>query len=86
VGRALADDLDAVDAPVAQPLAHARGEHVVTQRDVQRPVAVDQLAAQRLAEAVGSLRDLLEQEVRIRAAVDVAGGDLRLLEVAVADR
>ena len=86
VGRALADHLDAVDAAVAQPLAHAGREHVVAQRDVQRTVAVDELAAERLAEAVGRLGDLLEEEVRVRAAVDVAGGDLRVLEVGVGDR
>ena len=57
------------------------GEHVVAQRDVQRAVALDELAAERLAEAVGRLGDLLEEEVRVGAAVDVAGGDLRLLEV-----
>ena len=81
VGGALADHLDPVDAPVAQPLAHRWGEHVVAERDVQRAVALDELAAQRLAEAVGRLGDLLEEEVRVGAAVDVAGGDLRLLEV-----
>ena len=39
-------------------------------------VALDDLAAQRLGEAVGRLGDLLQQEVRGVAAVDVAGRDL----------
>ena len=43
---------------------------------VQQPVVFDDLAAQRLGEAVGRLGDLLEQEVRGVAAVDVAGRHL----------
>ena len=85
VGGALPDHLDAIDATVPQALAHGGGEHVVAQRDVQPAVAVDELAAQRLAEAVGGLGDLLEEEVRVGAAIDVAGGDLRLLELGLGD-
>ena len=43
----------------------------------QPAVALDELAAQRLAERGGRLGDLLEQVVRRGAPVDVAGGDLR---------
>ena len=52
---------------------------------MERPVAVDELAAEGLAEAGGRLGDLLEQEVRVRASVDVAGGDLRVLQVCRGD-
>ena len=86
VGGALADHLDAADAAVAQALAHRGGEHVVAERHLQPTVALDELAAQRLAEAGGRLGDLLQQEVRVGAAVDVAGGDLRLLEVGLGHR
>ena len=43
------------------------------------------LAAQRLAERVRRLGDLLQQEVRVLAAVDVARRDLRVLELVVGD-
>ena len=46
-----------------------------------RPVALDDLAPQRLAERRRRLRDLLEQEVRELAAVDVAGRDLGALQL-----
>ena len=50
------------------------------------PVAVvDELAPQRLAEADRRLRDLLQQEVGELAAVDVAGGDLRVEQVGLGD-
>ena len=37
--------------PSRRPVAHVGGQHVVAERDVQRAVALDELAAQRLAEA-----------------------------------
>ena len=63
---------------VAQPGAHVGRERVVAERAPASPaVPLDELAAQRLAERRRRLGDLLEQEVREVAPVDVAGGDLR---------
>ena len=85
-GRALADDLHAVDAAVAQALAHRLRQRAVRQLDVHRPVGLEELAAERLAERPGRVRDLLEQVVREVAAVDVAGRDLGQVQVALGDR
>ena len=60
------------------------GQRVGAERDRQATVALDDLAPQRLAERRRRLGDLLEQEVREVAAVDVAGGDLGVLELVVA--
>ena len=81
VGGALADHLDPADAAVAQALAHRGGEHVVVERHLHPTVALHELAAQRLAEAGRRLGDLLQQEVRVGATVDVPRRDLRLLQV-----
>ena len=81
VGRALTDHLDPADAAVAQALAHGGGEHVVVERHLHPTVALHELAAQRLAEARRRLGDLLQQEVRVGATVDVPGRDLCLLHV-----
>ena len=57
------------------------GRDVGRERDVadlgpQQAVVIDDLAAQGLGEADRRLGDLLQQEVRCIATVDVAGGDL----------
>ena len=52
---------------------------------MQLVAALDDLAAQRLAEALGRFADLLQQEVRRLAAVDVARGDLGDRHVAFGD-
>ena len=49
-------------------------------------VAFDDLAAQRLGEAERRLGDLLEEEMRRIAPVDVAGGDLGDDDVVVGER
>ncbi len=67
--------------PSRRPCAHGGGEHVVVEGHLHPAVALHELAAQRLAEAGGRLGDLLQEEVRVRATIDVAGGDLRLLQV-----
>ncbi len=74
--RALSDHADAGDRPGREPSGDVGRERALADVGVQQPVALDDLAAQRLGEAVRRLGDLLEQEVRGVAAVDVAGRDL----------
>ena len=82
---ALSDDLDPGDAPGGQALADVVGQGVGPEGHGQPAAGVDQLAPQRLAEAVGRLRDLLQQVVGEVAAVDVPGGDLGGAEVVRGD-
>ena len=74
------------DRPAAQPVGDVRRQRPRTDDGTQPPVALDDLAAQRLGEAVRRLGDLLEQEVRGVAAVDVARGDLGRRDVVLGDR
>ncbi len=62
------------------------GSVSVPSATVRPAVALDHLAAQRLAERRRRLRDLLEQEVRELAAVDVARRDLGVLQLALVHR
>ncbi|CAB4730447.1 unannotated protein [freshwater metagenome] len=72
----LADDTHAADATAAQPIDNGLRNGACSERGTQQAVVLHDLAAQGLAEAEGSLADLLEEEVRIRASVDVARGHL----------
>ncbi len=76
-GGALTDGHHPSDAPVGQPGSDRGREHVVTQRDLELAVDLDELAPQGLAERPRRLPDLLEQEVGSIAPIDVARGDLR---------
>ena len=80
-GGALADHHDPPDAAVAQARPQVVGQRVGAQGDVELPVALDDLPAQGLAERRRRLGDLLQQEVGEVAAVDVASGDLGVLEL-----
>ena len=83
---ALADDQDTVDARLGQPGTDRVGQRVGAQHDAHlRRLVLDELAAQRLAERRGRRRDLLQQEVRVLAPVDVAGRDLGGLHVVGAE-
>ena len=79
---ALADDLDLGDAAVGETGADVGGQGTGTDRCPAEAVDLDDLAAHGLAEAGRRLADLLQQEVRRVAAVDVARGDLRGADVA----
>ena len=71
---------DPPDAAVAQARAAASSGSVSgPSATSQLAVALDELAAQGLAERRRRLGDLLQQEVGEVAAVDVAGGDLGVL-------
>ena len=72
--------------PSRRPRPERLGQRLVAERDRQATVAFDHLAAQGLAERRRRLRDLLEQEVRELAAVDVAGGDLGVLQLVLVHR
>ena len=84
---ALADDDDPADRAGREP-GRGRGGHRLRRRAprCEPAVALDELAAQGLAERDGRLGDLLEQIVRVLAAVDVARGDLRVRELGLVDR
>ena len=72
--------------PSARRAAIAGGSARSPTRRDSSAVAFDDLAAQGLGEAERRLGDLLQQEVRCVAAVDVAGGDLGGDDVVVAHR
>ena len=78
VGGALADGEDPGDRAVGEAAGGwRRGKRGLGQHDLELAVGpLDEAAAQRLAEADRRLGDLLEQEVRELAPVDVAGRDL----------
>ena len=84
-GGALPDDTDPRDGAGRQPRRDRIGERPGADLGVQDAVALDDLAAQRLAEALGCLADLLPEVVRGVAAVDVAGGDLGGDDLVLAD-
>ena len=73
-------------APERRPARTSSGSVSGPRLTARQAVALDQLAPQRLAEAGRRLGDLLEQEVRELAPVDVAGGDLGAGDVVVGDR
>src|SRR5690606_34664036 len=78
-GGALADEDDLADATLAQTGDELDGQDVLTEEVAHRSVRSRlELASKRLADAVDGLGDLLDEEVRIRAAVDVARRDLRV--------
>src|SRR3546814_6541799 len=60
-------------------------QHLRSEHHLGAAVALDQLPAQRLAEARRRLADLLQQEVRVCAAIDVTGGDLGVAQVVSGD-
>ena len=73
---ALADHQHAGDRAGGEPFGHILGERPLAELGSQEAVALTDAAPQGLAEAARCLGDLLQQEVRVGAAVDVAGGDL----------
>jgi hypothetical protein len=75
-----------VIVPSASRAAISGGSARSSRRRQRGTVALDDLAAQGLGEADRRLADLLEQEVRCVAAVDVAGGDLGGDDVVGVDR
>ena len=86
-GRALADDLDPLERAGGEPFGDARAAGPAIPTTARNMAAVvGDLAPQRLGEALGRLGDLLEQEVRGVAAVDVAGRDLGDGDVVGVDR
>src|SRR3546814_1530318 len=60
-------------------------QHLRSEHHLGAAVALDQLPAQRLAEARRRLADLLQEEVRVCAAIDVTGGDLGVAQVVSGD-
>ena len=68
--------LTLVMLPSAEPGTDVERERPSTDRGTQQPVDLDDLAANRLAEARRRLADLLQQVVGRIPAIDVAGRDL----------
>ena len=85
-GGALSDHPDPRDRAGGEPIGDVGGQRPLADVGAEQAVAFDDLAAQRLGEAVRRLADLLEQEVWGVAAVDVAGGHLGGGDVGVGDR
>ena len=75
-GSALPNHPHTPDPAAAQALHDRRGNGPCAQVCAQQAIALHDLAAQRLAETERRLADLLEEEVRIRASVNVARGHL----------
>ena len=73
-----------VEAPFCVPALNDLGACLADIGD-EATTPLDDLAPQRLREAERCLADLLEQEVRSVATVDVAGGHLGVHDVALAD-
>ena len=84
-GRPLADAEDAADGPVGEAIADGRGERPVAHCGSEEPLPLDDVAPQRLGEALRRLPHLLQQEVGRVAAVDVAGRDLGLRQLVLVD-
>ena len=82
---ALADDAYLGDRAISQPRRDVGGQCLGAHRCVQLTTALDDLAAERLAETLGRFADLFQQEVRCLAPVDVACGDLRHHHLAFGD-
>src|SRR5437764_936400 len=80
-GRALADDHVSADAPVPEAVGQCAVDGVVTESGEEQSVALLDPSPQRFAEGEGCLGELLEEEVRKVAAVDVARGDRGVAEV-----
>ena len=72
--------------PSASRGATSAGSARYADRRAAQAVDLDDLAAHRLAEARRRLADLLEQEVRRVATIDVAGRDLRRGDVVLGQR
>ena len=85
-GGALADRDDPRDRAVAHAAPQVVGQRVDTERDRQLAVGFDDPPAERRAERPRRLRELLEQEVRVGAAVDVARRDLGVDRLVGANR
>ena len=83
---ALTDHRDPVDRAVGDRVSHRAGQRLGPEHDGERAVALDELAAQGLAEARGRLGHLLQQVVGELPAVDVAGRDLRTRQLVGVDR
>src|SRR4051794_24255532 len=77
MGRPLADGDDASDVTRGEIATDVGGQRLVADQQGRLTSDVDELAPESLSERRRRLDDLLEQVVRIRAAVDVAGRDLR---------
>ena len=84
--RALPDDADSRDGAGGQAGPRSTRERAGSDVGVQDTIALDDLAAQRLAEALGRLADLLPEEVRGVASVDVACRELGRDELLGSDR
>ena len=76
---------DAADGPVGEAIADGRGQRPVADRGAEQPLPLDDVAPQRLGEALRRLADLLQQEVGGVAAVDVAGRDLGRHQLVLVD-
>ncbi|CAB4688189.1 unannotated protein [freshwater metagenome] len=85
-GSALADHKHATNGSGGQTLSDKRRKRSSPNDCAQHAVALDDLAAQCLAEALGGFGDFLEQEVRGRATIDVSRCYLGHNDVALCER
>ena len=72
-------------AATREPAANLVRQRGRPELDTQLTVDLSKLAAQRLAERLRRLGDFLQEEVRVRTAVDIAGGDLGDDDVGIGD-
>ncbi len=83
--RPLADQQHSSDLR-RQAFPDRRRQGRIAEQDLDRAVLLDDLPSQGLAERVRSLTHLLEEEVRIVAAVDVSRRDRGLMDLRLFDR
>ena len=85
-GRALADHSDLGDGTTREARHHRGRKSARARSSHQSAVHFGDLAAQRLAQTLGCFADLLQQEVRSVAPIDVASRDFGTREFALANR
>src|SRR5205807_8884387 len=84
-GRALADDEDAPQTPGPDTVDERGRDGVVVEGGDQATIPLVDASPQGLAERAGRLAQLLQQEVREEAPVDVPRRDGGMREFALAD-